>query len=799
MKKLAHFPLPFYISGLLFLLLLVPGVKGRGLNSKIPTTDSLPYWISYPGSDVHTYGVFHFRKTFHLNTKPKSFIIHVSGDERYILYVNGTKVASGPSRSDPKHWRYNTLDIAYALKSGDNIIASVVWNDGDYSGWAQMSFQTGFVLFGSSENPYNIHTDSTWKVYENTAYTPQTTLFQYVSPDEQILGQRYPWNWESLNYSDKDWKPARKSEPLILLGFSLPKSGEPTRVLYESPIPIPEEKAQAPLILRKADGISKPSNGFLTGKSSLFINPHTIVDFLLDQNELTTANIQLLVSGGKGTKFSITYSESLVDAKGYKGNRNDFKNKSLKGNSDLFFLEGGKNRLYQPLFYRTYRYLGVHIETQSEPLEIKDLHGMFTAYPFIQNASFVSSDTLLNHIWKTGWRTARLCAYETYMDCPFYEQLQYIGDTRIQALISLNVSGDDRLMRNAIDELENSMIEEGLTQSRYPSHLKQIIPPFSLFWISMVHDYWWYRKDDEYIRKKLPSIIRILNWHQDHVNLNGMLDQMPYWNFVDWPKEWPWVGKEEGSGTPALMKDGNSSILTLQLVMALQKTADLYQYFGLEEKSKSILKTANQLKQQVYKKCWDYNRKLLSDLPNKSEFSQHAQALAILTDIIPENEKKELILRTLNDTSIVQCTYYYRFYLLEALKKAGLEKEYIHYLGPWKTMLKMGLTTFAEQPEPSRSDCHAWSASPTFELLATVAGIQPNSSGFGSLIIKPAMDELKSCEARLPHPLGNIHVKYTYLKKHWNILIEVPKKLPSTFVWANNTYALKGGKNVFRF
>ncbi|WP_372490084.1 hypothetical protein [Chitinophaga sedimenti] len=31
-----------------------------------------------------------------------------------------------------------------------------------------------------------------------------------------------------------------------------------------------------------------------------------------------------------------------------------------------------------------------------------------------------------------GWRTSRLCAYETYMDCPYYEQLQYIGDTRIR-------------------------------------------------------------------------------------------------------------------------------------------------------------------------------------------------------------------------------------------------------------------------------------------------------------------------------------------------------------------------------
>ena len=68
-----------------------------------------------------------------------------------------------------------------------------------------------------------------------------------------------------------------------------------------------------------------------------------------------------------------------------------------------------------------------------------------------------------------GWRTARLCAVETYMDCPYYEQLQYIGDTRIQALVSLFNSGDDRLAKNAIDQLDQSRLPDGVTLSRYPS------------------------------------------------------------------------------------------------------------------------------------------------------------------------------------------------------------------------------------------------------------------------------------------------------------------------------------------
>ena len=70
-----------------------------------------------------------------------------------------------------------------------------------------------------------------------------------------------------------------------------------------------------------------------------------------------------------------------------------------------------------------------------------------------------------------------------------------MGDTRIQALISLYVDGDDRLMRKAIKMYDYSRSYEGITTSRYPSRVPQYIPPFSLYWINMVHDYWMYRDD----------------------------------------------------------------------------------------------------------------------------------------------------------------------------------------------------------------------------------------------------------------------------------------------------------------
>ena len=77
----------------------------------------------------------------------------------------------------------------------------------------------------------------------------------------------------------------------------------------------------------------------------------------------------------------------------------------------------------------------------------------------------------IDSVWAMSWNGARIGAFETYMDTPYYEQLQYVGDTRIQALISLYVAGDDRLMRQALRHFDDSRLPEGITQSRYPSAL----------------------------------------------------------------------------------------------------------------------------------------------------------------------------------------------------------------------------------------------------------------------------------------------------------------------------------------
>lgn len=745
-------------------------------------------WIAPPHTSLKQFGVFLFRKTISLPAGPASFRIHVSGDNRYQLFVNGQPVLRGPQRSDPRHWRYETIDLAPFLKQGTNLLAAWVWNQGEHLAWAQMSHQTGFWVQGAEPAAAAANTDSTWKVTENKAYTPAASIAHITGPYEQVFAQRYPWGWEQPAFNDSGWEQAITTEQAVVdTGSTAP------RILLPRSLPAAEEKPQRFAVIRKAEG-TQAGDAFLQGKAPLTIQPWAKVTLLLDQQVLTTAFPEMELSGGKGARITVTYAEALYTGKNdAKGNRNEVEGKTIRGDQDILLPDGGQHRIFKPLWYRTFRYVQVEIENHQEPLVLHDYRSIFTAYPFQENAAFRSSDSSLQHIWNTGWRTSRLCAYETYMDCPYYEQLQYVGDTRIQALISLYVSGDDRLMRNAIEQFHQSFIADGITQSRYPSSLKQVIPPFSLFWISMIHDYWMLRKDDAFVRQFLPAIRSILAWHRQHLNGSNMLGKMPYWNFVDWPDEWPWKGSEELSGIPAGTLEGNSSILTLQYAYALQKAAGLMAAYGLASEAKQYATLKANIARATYAACWNKQKQMLADTPEQKEYSQHASLLAVLTDAVPLQEQAALLRTIEQDSSLIQCTIYYRFYLNQAFKKAGLGNEYIRMLQPWHNMIGMGLTTFAERPEPTRSDCHAWSASPNYDLLATVCGIEPAAPGFAKVRIAPHLGALQWVNASMPHPAGTIMVSLQQKDGQLTGEVRLPKGVPGELKWQGRLLKWTGG------
>jgi len=799
-------------------------------------------WITHPTAPLREPIVLHFRRSLTLAAVPGSYPVRVSADNRFILYVNGHRVGDGPARGDLTHWRYERFDLAPLLQPGANLITATVWNWGVYAAIAQISDRTAFLLESEATGETSISTgvgkSDGWLVEVEPGHQPLSRdtvtykTYYAAGPGEQIDAAHYDWNWQSPTASGANWvppaSPMRDSIfPSVSHAHSADTQGDNFWDLVPDELPHMEYSAtSAGNIVRTDLGQLNKAGPPLGTINSIptSVPPNSDIHLLLDRKTLTTAYPQLTVSGGKGSKIVVTYAEALYDKSLNKGDRDEVADRQALGLTDNFLPDGGQHRVFEPLWWRTWRYLDLDITTGDQPLTLESLTANFTAYPFKELATFNSPDPDLAKIWDISWRTARDDAHETYMDTPYYEQLQYVGDTRIQALISYTVAGDDRLARQAIEAFDASRIPDGITRSRYPSSLPQSIPTFSLLYVGMLHDYWLYRPDSAFVRSKLPGTRTVLDWFARYENPDGLLRKLPWWSFIDWVAE-----KQE---IPAYDANGESCVTTLEYLGALDQAAELEKALGDTHIYTDYSVRAFHIRSGLMSKCWSNARQLVADTPDLKSFSQQANILAVLTDVIPGAGQHEVLRRILpidpgtTPNGVLSASYYFRFYLARALEHvphdhadpvaslsqayvppaepgprydnqvhADMAVEYLASLKPWRDLLPLHFSTWPEVPGNTRSDSHAWSAHPIYDLLTLVAGVEPASPGFATVRIAPHMGNLPSLTANFPHPQGNIEVKYERKGAGLDATVTLPGTLTGTFEFDGQSWPLKPGLN----
>jgi hypothetical protein len=769
-----------------------------------PTRAWSASWITHPTAPLREPIVLHFRRSLKLAAVPARYVVRVSADNRFILYVNGSRVGDGPARGDLGQWRYERFDLAPLLKSGENLITAAVWNWGVYAPVAQMSDRTAFLLESEATGDASISTPDGWMVEIEPGHRAldrsSVTLQEYFAsgPGEEIDAAKYDWAWNSASAAGSSWVPAgTPMRDSVFAGVNKAHSAEITGDnfwdLVPDRLPHMEYSATSPGEIVRIDPAStKPSELHAFPAASATVPARSHIHLVLDRKTLTTAYPRLAVSGGKGTKIRLTYSEALYDKDKHKGDRDAVDDRQALGLNDSFLPDGGAHRVFEPLWWRTWRYLDLDIQTGPSPLTLESLTANFTAYPFEERAKLQTGEADLDKIWDISWRTARLDAHETYMDTPYYEQLQYIGDTRIQALISYTVGGDDRLGRQALAAFDHSRFPEGLTRSRYPSALPQTIPTFSLLWIGMLHDYWMYRPDPAPVRSSLEGTRAVLGWFGSHEKEDGLLEKLPWWSFIDW------VSSGE---TPTYDSHGESCITTLEYLGALIDGADLEQNLGDSVIAGRYRERASRVRAGLYGKCWNADRQLLADNSDQKVFSQQANILGVLYDVVPKGRGQQVLRKMLaiepgtTPDGVLSASYYFRFYLARALDHAGMADEYLGSLDPWRKLLPLHFSTWPEIPGDTRSDSHAWTSHPIYDLLTLVAGIEPSSPGFGTVRIAPHLGNLTTLSAVFPHPAGAIEVKYQRQGSGITATITLPASLAGEFLFHGRSEPLSPGEN----
>jgi len=161
-------------------------------------------------------------------------------------------------------------------------------------------------------------------------------------------------------------------------------------------------------------------------------------------------------------------------------------------------------------------------------------------------------------------------------------------------------------------------------------------------------------------------------------------------------------------------------------------------------------------------------------------------------------EARGVVDRTLEDPTLTQASVYFRHYLHSAVNKSGEGDRYLELLGPWRRMLAQGLTTWSEIADPTtRSDCHAWGASPNYELFRTVLGIDSAAPGFKRVSVRPFLGKLTRASGSIPHPSGEVSVKLSRAGSKIEAEVSLPRGVEGEFVWRGARRPLPPGRSKF--
>lgn len=760
--------------------------------------DPQAFWIGYPTANVTSYGIFHFRKTFEVKYVPSQLKIHVSADNRYNLFVNGDRVSYGPAKGDLKTYKYDIVDIAPYLKVGKNVLAAVVHNAGKDKPMAFISVQTGFYLDTKDENYKSLRTNESWKTIENKAYKPisyQEMIhndrwfkgYYACGPGDDLDANKYPWGWEQSDFNDNSWVPSE----VLTFEDKVPWNLVPRSIAFM------DNHIEMPQRIRKAEGMNMPKN-FIKNSEKIHVPAESKVKLLLDFGIFTMGYPELTVNGGRGSSMKIKYAEALYEKIDLKAHRDSVEGKIMFGVWDIFRPDGNNERTFRPLWKRSFRYVELLIETGKEPLDILSIQNEYSGYPYTEMSTFKSNDTKLNQVFEIGLRTLRMCSGETYYDTPYYEQLSYGGDNRPITALSTYNSNDDRLLREALRLYPQSKNKETkLFLSAYPSRFDFDMGSWSLAWIQTLKDYYYIRGDVDFVKQFTEDIEGVLAFYQRHLNEEkGILGTVINQNFIDWSIT---------SGSIPRSNDQkeitNSALLTLYYVHTLDCTVSLYEQIGLKDKADKYREESKRIKLAVKSQYWSSPQKMFKDYPNQEVYSQHTNIMAILCDILPLEEQQDLLKTILKADKLDEyASSYFSFFLFKAMEKTGMEDLFLQNLDFWFEFIEKGHTTCGETGFAShdRSDCHAWSAHPSYYLLSIVCGIKPAEIGFNTVKIRPHLGELKNISASMPHLKGLIKVKYKVTKLELSAEITLPKGVSGTFEYKSSSQVLKEGENLLK-
>ena len=750
-----------------------------------------------------------FRNEFNVGKNDGTLVFDVSADERFYLALDGEFVARGPNRGTVENWQYQTY-VVDALAEGPHVIEAVVWKIGDFGPLAQLSYRGGFVFKANGAYDAKLTTGKgSWKVGRLPGIRPigKDAGAWGTGSQFEITGcgpySGDPSSWETPEVVRGD---AGVEGPKIYGGRT---SGW---MLFPSQIPDQTEYSCVPgRVKAVAKGAEFRSLHVYTEDEAketvdltkpFTVPANTKMQLAWDLGRYYCAYPDVTLSGGKGAKFAICFAEashrgdnklktSEPDARGLIVGR------YLPAFGDTFVSDGRKGARFSAPWFRCGKWVRIDIETKDEPLTVDAVGLVESRYPVEMESLFESSgDRTFGPVRDISARAMQMCCHEMLFDCPFYEQQMYPGDTRVQLNVLSAMSRDDRIIKRAIEIYDLNTRDDGQCPFNFPTRGLQEGASYTLCYLLMYGDYAMNHADRGWLKARLPGLRKSMAGMEYYENADGLLENIPGWNFMDWVVGW------DGDGTAPGCRfgDGVNAELNLYWNLAMRSAALTERALGNELQAKYWEEKAEKLKRAVVKTFWDEGRGILADTPAKKDFSEHAQALALIGDALPADKAESAFRHLIEDNDLKRCTVYFSYYLFETYFKFGRGDLFLKRLDLWRDYVKKGLTTTQEAPDSgkngqheSRSDCHAWGAHPLWFMQTGLAGIRSDAPFFAKVRVAPCPGPLKSLKATHPHPKGWIEVDLSFEGGKAKGTVKTP--VPGTFEFGGASVELKAGVN----
>ncbi len=587
----------------------------------------------------------------------------ITADDYYKLYINGIYVTEGPAPSYHNSRFYNEIEITPFLRRGKNVIAAHVY----YQGLINRVWQSGDNRFGLAclVNGGNL----LWKYKVCEAFSGHKSGYD-TAFSESFDSRLFDESWKEMSFDDSAWALMKSREHDYTFRLQTTKQ-----------------------------------------LSVYTVKPVAVMGNVYDFGSEIVGCLKIKAKGKNGVKIVIRCGEELNPDGSVR-----FDMRCYCKYEELWTLSEGES-VYENYDYKGFRY----VEILSGEAEILSLKAAVRHYPFDENFCIIeSNDSALADIFDICKNAVKWGTQESYLDCPTREKGQYLGDALITAHSHLLLTGDNSLLRKAIDDFaRTSEICPGLMAVSSAS-LMQEIADYSLLFGELLLLEYKFSGDREFLGKYYPIAKNVILYFREYENERGLICGVTEkWNLVDWPENLR-DGYDFPLTRPITSKEPHC-VLNAYYLGAIKTLNKIEKLLGLD--LSFSFDEVNSAFQSVF-----FDGMLYRDREEGGHNSLHSNVLPLYFGLVPEKHKKNVIDFILEKG--FSCGVYMSYFLLKALTQNGKYAEAYRLIvneseHGWVNMLREGATccfeAWGKEQKFNTSLCHPWASAPIGIIVEDLA------------------------------------------------------------------------------